>query len=67
MPETLPFKCAVFIEFSLCFVPVLGGCCKGTLSKVMCEMILRMITISAALVLENNIASDDNFCSFSLR
>ena len=51
MPETLPFKLAVFILFSLCFVTVLGG---GR-PKDLFESDLHTDT-----------ASDHNSCSFSL-
>ena len=50
MPETLPFKCAGFLAFSLCFVPVLGGLQRGLLESD----------------LQNDIASDDSSRSFSL-
>jgi hypothetical protein len=44
----------VFLRFSLCFVPVLGGGCKGTSSKVMCKMISRMLTSPAAFIWDND-------------
>ena len=46
----LPFKCAVFIKFPFCFVPVMGGLQWGILESDV----------------QNDIASDDNSCSFSL-
>ena len=50
MPETIPFKCDVFIMFSLCFVPVLGGLQRGLLESDV----------------QDDIADDDNFFSFHL-
>ena len=50
MPETRKFKCDVFILFSLCFVPVLGGPQRGLVESDV----------------QNDIANDDKIFSFHL-
>ena len=48
MPESLPFKCDVFLMISLCFVPVLGGLQSDLLERDV----------------QNDIANDVNFNFF---
>ena len=50
MPETLPYKRAIFFGFSLCFVPVLGVLQRGLVESDV----------------QNDTANDDKFFSFHL-